>query len=46
MICGQVSADQETLEDVVCALMSEAPASVKQVFDAESQTIQMVRVKR
>lgn len=43
---GQVSADQETLKDVVFALLSEVPASVKQVFDAESQTMRLVRVKR
>ena len=42
----QVSTDHETLEDVVFALLSEAPASVKQVFDAESQTMQLARVKR
>ena len=42
---GQVSADYETLKDVVFALLSEAPASVKQVFDAEAQTMRLVRVK-
>jgi len=43
---GQVSADYETLKDLVFALLSEAPASVKQVFDAEAQTMRLVRVKR
>ena len=42
---GQVSADYETLKDVVFALLSEAPASVKQVFDAEARTMRLMRVK-
>jgi type I restriction enzyme S subunit len=42
---GQVSADYETLKDVVFALLSEEPASVKQVFDTEAQTMRLVRVK-
>ena len=42
----QVSTDRETLEDVVFALLSEVPASVKQMFDPDSQTMRLVRVKR
>jgi hypothetical protein len=42
----QVSTDHETLENALFALLSEAPVSVKQVFDAESQTMQLSRVKR
>jgi type I restriction enzyme S subunit len=42
---GQVSADYETLKDVVFALLSEAPASIKQVFDTEAKTMRLVRVK-
>lgn len=42
----QTSTDHTTLEDVVCMLMSEAPASVKHLLDAESQTVKLVRVKR
>ena len=41
----QVSADYETLKDVVFALLSEAPASIKQVFDTEAKTMRLVRVK-
>ena len=41
----QVSADYETLKDVVFALLSEAPASVKQVFDTEAKTMRLVRAK-
>ena len=43
---GQVSADYETLKDVVFALLSEAPASIKQVFDTEAKTMRLVRVKQ
>ena len=43
---GQVSADYETLKDVVFALLSEAPASIRQVFDTEAKTMRLVRVKR
>jgi type I restriction enzyme S subunit len=42
---GQVSADYETLKDVVFALLSEAPASIKQVFDTEAKTMRLARVK-
>jgi type I restriction enzyme, S subunit len=42
---GQVSADYETLKDVVFALLSEAPASIKQVFDTEAKTMRLVRAK-
>jgi type I restriction enzyme S subunit len=42
----QVPADYETLKDVVFALLSEAPASVKQVFDSEAQSMRLVRVKQ
>jgi len=45
-LCGQVSADYETLKDVVFVLLSEAPASIKQVFDTEAKTMRLVRVKR
>jgi type I restriction enzyme S subunit len=41
----QVSADYETLKDLVFALLSEAPASVKQVFDTEANTMRLVRVR-
>ena len=43
---GQVSADYETLKDVVFALLSEVPASIKQVFDAEAQTMMLMRVEQ
>jgi hypothetical protein len=43
---GQVSTDYETLKDVVFVLLSEAPASIKQVFDTEAKTMRLVRVKR
>ena len=42
---GQVFADYETLKDVVFALLSEVPASLKQVFDTEAKTMRLVRVK-
>src|SRR5262249_2742172 len=42
---GQVSADYEALKDVVFALLSEAPASIKQVFDTEVKTMRLARVK-
>jgi type I restriction enzyme S subunit len=45
-LCGQVSADYEALKGLVFELLSEVPASVKQVFDTEAQTMQLVRVKR
>jgi type I restriction enzyme S subunit len=41
----QVSADYETLKDMVFTLLSEAPASVKQVFDTDAKTMRLVRVK-
>jgi type I restriction enzyme S subunit len=41
----QVSADYETLKDMVFTLLSEAPASVKQVFDMEAKTMRLMRVK-
>jgi type I restriction enzyme, S subunit len=43
---GQVPTDYETLKDMVFALLFEAPASIKQVFDAEAQNMQLVRVNR
>ena len=42
---GQVSADYETLKNVVFVLLSESPASIKQVFDTEAKTMRLVRVK-
>ena len=41
----QVSADYETLKDLVFDLLSEAPAILKQVFDMEDKTMRLVRVK-
>src|SRR5205823_2252644 len=40
----QVSADYETLKDLVFDLLSEAPASLKQVFDTEAKTMRLARV--
>ena len=42
---GHVATDYETLKAMVFALLSEAPASVKQVFDTEANTMRLVRVK-
>jgi type I restriction enzyme S subunit len=41
----QVSADYETLKDLAFALLSEAPASLKLVFDTEAKTMRLVRVR-
>lgn len=41
---GQVAADYETLKGRVFELLSEAPASIKQVFDTEVKTMRLVRV--
>jgi type I restriction enzyme S subunit len=41
----QVSADYETLKDLVFDLLSETPAILKQVFDMEDKTMRLVRVR-
>ena len=42
----QLSADYETLKDLVFDLLSEAPAGIKQVFDTEARIMRLVRIKQ
>ena len=43
---GQVPGDYESLKDVLFELLSEVPASIKQVFDVKARAMQLVKVKQ
>jgi hypothetical protein len=41
-----VPGDYESLKDVLFELLSEVPASIKQVFDVKARAMQLVKVKQ